>query len=196
MGRGFKQPVSFNHLQDDSCKEKFKDSDITLAPGAAVSTRDDLCVFKQVCAFFPRSYNLSFQFVLNGVKKALSVRSLVDEKNHICADSSPADVPQSVVWALPDSSGVSALTQQDQSWVLSVHTYTGIYLQIYTCVHIYLLSLKPGLGGKNKQQMLCPRGTHREYQAGLCVLEERGQGKKISSLCQAQGRVLSHKTGR
>lgn len=48
MGRGFKQPVSFSHLQDDSCKEKFKGSDITVAPGAAVSTRDDLCLYTSV----------------------------------------------------------------------------------------------------------------------------------------------------
>lgn len=42
MGNDFKQPVSFNHLRDDSGKGKFKGSDISAAPVSAVRMRRSL----------------------------------------------------------------------------------------------------------------------------------------------------------
>lgn len=54
MGNDFKQPVSFNHLLDDSDKGEFKGSDIRAAPvfAAVFLGWEGACsVFKQAYAF-------------------------------------------------------------------------------------------------------------------------------------------------
>lgn len=83
------------------------------------------------------------------------------KKSFLCWFISATAVPQSMIWALQkhwlDSSGVSALTQQDWSWALCVCMRTWICVHAHTDIHMYIYTSLKSEAMFWKNQRLCPR---------------------------------------